>query len=179
MENEHRQKFGQRMQEICNDRKAPERPYARENWLAEQMRPFFEITSHAARKWLLGEAYPSPDKAEVLTNWGNVTYEWLMTGRGSKRPGDVPNNVVNESRAHNDYANESVEMSMLKAVFLQLPTDKQMEVIEYAQYQFHRQNDTNTSQKVDRKIPSKSPTRLVTDSKTQSKPPKRKSMHMK
>ena len=40
------------------------------------------ITLHAARKWLLGEAFPAQDKLRVLAAWLGVPAEWLRFGDG-------------------------------------------------------------------------------------------------
>jgi hypothetical protein len=38
------------------------------------------VTVHAARKWLLGEAFPTQDKLKILANWLGVSSEWLRFG---------------------------------------------------------------------------------------------------
>jgi hypothetical protein len=38
------------------------------------------ITSHAARKWLMGEAIPTQDRLQVLADWLNVSPSWLRFG---------------------------------------------------------------------------------------------------
>lgn len=38
------------------------------------------ITSHAARKWLMGEAIPTQDRLQVLADWLNVSPSWLRYG---------------------------------------------------------------------------------------------------
>jgi hypothetical protein len=38
------------------------------------------ITSHAARKWLMGEAIPNQDRLQVLAEWLNVSPSWLRFG---------------------------------------------------------------------------------------------------
>lgn len=38
------------------------------------------ITSHAARKWLKGEAIPTQDRIQILADWLNVTASWLRFG---------------------------------------------------------------------------------------------------
>jgi hypothetical protein len=38
------------------------------------------ITSHAARKWLMGEAIPTQDRLQVLADWLSVSPSWLRFG---------------------------------------------------------------------------------------------------
>lgn len=38
------------------------------------------ITSHAARKWLMGEAIPTQDRLQVLADWLSVSPSWLRYG---------------------------------------------------------------------------------------------------
>ncbi len=38
------------------------------------------ITTHAARKWLLGEAIPTQERIQVLAEWLNVSASWLRFG---------------------------------------------------------------------------------------------------
>lgn len=39
-----------------------------------------EVTPHGARKWLVGEAFPSQQRLLVLANWLNVQMAWLRFG---------------------------------------------------------------------------------------------------
>lgn len=38
------------------------------------------ISLHAARKWLVGESFPTQDKIVVLAEWFEVSSEWLRFG---------------------------------------------------------------------------------------------------
>ncbi len=38
------------------------------------------ITSHAARKWLTGEAIPTQERIKILAGWLNVSASWLRFG---------------------------------------------------------------------------------------------------
>lgn len=54
--------------------------------LARDFRDFYpsgQISVHAVRKWLNGEAIPSQDKLVALAGWLNVSPEWLRFGTGS------------------------------------------------------------------------------------------------
>jgi len=51
------------------------------------------VTTHAARKWLMGEAIPSQDRIQVLAEWLNVSASWLRFGEegtdGNKKTKDM------------------------------------------------------------------------------------------
>lgn len=51
------------------------------------------ITSHAARKWLMGEAIPTQDRLQVLADWLSVSPSWLRYGEddidGKKKARDM------------------------------------------------------------------------------------------
>ncbi len=51
------------------------------------------ITSHAARKWLMGEAIPNQDRLHVLADWLSVSPSWLRFGEddidGNKKARDM------------------------------------------------------------------------------------------
>ena len=46
-----------------------------------------DVTMHAARKWLLGEAIPAQDKMRTLAAWLGVTPEWLRYGESEAATG--------------------------------------------------------------------------------------------
>lgn len=48
-----------------------------------------QVTQPAAKKWFDGDALPGMDHCVTIAEWGNVSFEWLITGRGPKRPGDL------------------------------------------------------------------------------------------
>ena len=48
-----------------------------------------KVTQPAVKKWFDGDALPGMDHCISLAEWGGVCFEWLMTGRGPKHPGDV------------------------------------------------------------------------------------------
>lgn len=51
------------------------------------------ISSHAARKWLMGEAIPTQDRLQVLADWLSVSPSWLRYGEddidGKKKARDM------------------------------------------------------------------------------------------
>jgi hypothetical protein len=40
------------------------------------------ISTHAARKWLMGESIPMQDKLRLLAAWLGISAEWLRFGEG-------------------------------------------------------------------------------------------------
>lgn len=77
--NGERRAFAARLNEVCTDRQLPT-GRGRQTILARK----FKVTPQAARKWLEGEGYPSIDVAREIAKWGKVSFDWLMSGRGSK-----------------------------------------------------------------------------------------------
>lgn len=76
---EERQAFSTRLKLALASAQFPLRPsvLAREfNLRARGM----EVTPHGARKWLVGEAFPSQQRLLVLANWLNVQMAWLRFG---------------------------------------------------------------------------------------------------
>ncbi len=45
------------------------------------------VTSHAARKWLVGEAIPTQDKMRALAEWLVVPVDWLRFGGEERSAG--------------------------------------------------------------------------------------------
>lgn len=74
--------FAERLIEICADKGL--KAHGRQAALARQMK----ISQPAAKKWFDGDAMPDTDKIVEIALWGNVSFEWLMTGRGPKRLGE-------------------------------------------------------------------------------------------
>jgi transcriptional regulator with XRE-family HTH domain len=52
--------------------------------------PAEPITQQAAQKWLTGQARPTLDKVETLSEWLNVPAQWLLYGRGEQRSQATP-----------------------------------------------------------------------------------------
>lgn len=75
--------FSRRMHEICNDMNLP--THGRQSDLAK----VFNVSQKGARKWLEAESFPRWEHVVRITEWAGVTVEWLMTGRGSKKLGDL------------------------------------------------------------------------------------------
>lgn len=79
--------FAARLNELCDDMKVPPKGKARQTTLAK----LFDVTQNGTRKWLEAEGYPSTAMTKRIAAWGKVSFEWLMTGHGSKLlTGDHP-----------------------------------------------------------------------------------------
>lgn len=74
--------FVSRLNELFDDKKLPNR--GRQAFLSKQ----FRVSQPSAKKWLDGINYPEMGKIIEIANWGNVSVEWLLTGRGIKHPID-------------------------------------------------------------------------------------------
>lgn len=75
-----RRAFVDRLNEVCDDKQLPAER-GRQARLAET----FKVTPQAARKWLMGEVYPNHEKLMEIAIWADVSFEWLVTGRGEKK----------------------------------------------------------------------------------------------
>lgn len=42
-----------------------------------------KVTTHAVRKWLVGEAYPTQERLLILSKWLAVSPQWLRFGDGA------------------------------------------------------------------------------------------------
>lgn len=65
--------------------RVPPKHHARQIVVAKQ----FGVTPNGARKWLEGESTPGYERCVEIALWADVRFEWLMTGRGPKRAGDI------------------------------------------------------------------------------------------
>lgn len=77
-----RRAFAERLIEISQDKGLKER--GRQADLAR----LCKVTQPAVKKWFDAEALPGMEHCLTLAEWANVCFEWLMTGRGPKHPGD-------------------------------------------------------------------------------------------
>ena len=83
---EERKKFSERLQQSFYaagmDGKSPtqiQRGFA-------LLDPGTQVTIHAVRKWLFGQAIPTHKKLQMLANWLGVSASWLRFGEGAERP---------------------------------------------------------------------------------------------
>lgn len=82
MKKSPKEMFAERLNELCADRGIEAEGSARQRVLAKD----FGVSYQAARKWLDGLSMPELEKCIQVAAWGDVAFEWLMTGRGYKRP---------------------------------------------------------------------------------------------
>lgn len=62
------------------------------------------VSTHAARKWLMGESIPTQDKLRLLAAWLGVSAEWLRFGEG----GNASKHIAQSERAH--YNSPDIEL---------------------------------------------------------------------
>lgn len=74
-----RQEFAKRLAEVCSDKGVKE--HGRQRHIAGLLK----ISQPAVGKWFNGESFPDLDNMVQLAEWGEVSLDWLMTGRGAKK----------------------------------------------------------------------------------------------
>ena len=74
--------FANRLNEICDDMGIPPKGKNRQAEFAKLM----HVSQKGARKWLEGEGMPTMHRCIQIAIWAGVAVEWLITGRGEKRP---------------------------------------------------------------------------------------------
>lgn len=79
--------FAQRLHEACDDQGLP--VHGRATRVAEKLR----VTPQAAQKWFSGKAFPDMANAIGMSEFLDVTLNWLLTGHGPKRHGTADVNV--------------------------------------------------------------------------------------
>lgn len=83
--------FARRLNELCDEKGVPPKHHARQIVIGK----LFDVSANGARKWLEGESTPQYETCVKIAEWAGVNFEWLMTGRGLKRPGDLyPNKAI-------------------------------------------------------------------------------------
>lgn len=70
--------FATRMGIVCDLLNIPPAGKNRQETLGKM----FGVTQKAARKWLVGEGYPDTAKGVQIATQANISFDWLMTGRG-------------------------------------------------------------------------------------------------
>jgi transcriptional regulator with XRE-family HTH domain len=98
----------------------------------------FKVSQEAARKWLSGEGLPKQATCIHIAKKANISYEWLMTGRGEMSIDthyDIPDKLKLHLQALQklpDYAVDEVIRDALKTA----------ELIEKATNEAHKPNGT-------------------------------------
>lgn len=73
--------FGNRLKEACSD--------ADLAWKQTALGKAFGVSPTMAWHYMKGEKKPSMDKAVEIATILNICTEWLLSGRGPKRPSDL------------------------------------------------------------------------------------------
>jgi hypothetical protein len=116
--------ISERLNEIADDLKLPPKQHGRQTAVAKR----WGVSQAAARKWLEGESIPEMHKVIAISRDAQVSIEWLLTGRGSKRvnsdpAGTLPAGSVREPLAL--YSTEPSAQSELLTLFDQLTNTQQ------------------------------------------------------
>jgi hypothetical protein len=76
------------------------------------------VTSHAARKWIMGESMPTQQRLQLLAAWLKVAPNWLRFGDDYE---DIGGNRI------------SVDEQLLLRSFRQLPVQERQKLLELVQ----------------------------------------------
>jgi transcriptional regulator with XRE-family HTH domain len=79
MEIDEKIEFAARMNQVADLLGIPPKGKNRQKLLGKK----FGVSQESARRWLSGEAYPKTGQAIEIAKRATVSFEWLMTGRGS------------------------------------------------------------------------------------------------
>lgn len=74
--------FAARFNEICDDMSIPPKGQNRQAEVAR----IFDVSQKGARKWLEAEGLPTLSRCIEIAKWAKVSVEWLVAGRGPKKP---------------------------------------------------------------------------------------------
>jgi hypothetical protein len=75
--------------------------------------PENSVTVQAARKWILGESFPSDDKLLALASWLDVDPAWLRFGETTRPSVDAPGDSLQRDLALLTPAERRVMRNML------------------------------------------------------------------
>lgn len=87
---DEKQAFAGRMNHVADALGIPPKGQNRQVLLGKM----FGVSQESARKWLEGEAIPQTIKCIEIARRANVSFEWLMTGRGVKVYDNTPQAMV-------------------------------------------------------------------------------------
>lgn len=77
--------FSKRLNECLDETNVPAKGKGRQGYVAKQ----FGVSQAAARKWLEAVSYPETPRVIELCDAYDICVEWLLTGRGPKRPAAI------------------------------------------------------------------------------------------
>lgn len=86
MSNNLKIEFSQRMNYVADKLKIPPKGKNRQSVIGK----LFGVSQEAARKWLEGESIPKNETCIEIALKADVSFEWLMTGRGIPDYGNTP-----------------------------------------------------------------------------------------
>ena len=111
--------FAERMNTLC-DELGVVRGHGRNASLGRM----FDVTPNAARKWLLGLAYPEMPLAVSMCDKARINLIWLLQGTPPMRGERIPESTL----------------GLVNAIE-ELPTEQRNAVLEYARFQLQRTPD--------------------------------------
>lgn len=115
--------ISERLNEIADDLKLPPKQHGRQTAVAKK----WGVSQAAARKWLEGESIPEMHKVIAISRDAQVSIEWLLTGRGSKRisPPTPEGTAASAREPLALYSTEPSAQSELLMLFDQLTSTQQ------------------------------------------------------
>lgn len=116
VESDPKIEFAQRLNQALNEMQppAPGEGDGRQDFVAS----LFGVDQTGARKWLRGEGFPAIGRAIQIAKRLNVSFEWLMTGRGEKRVLDK----------------ENAELVRLLDLWFKMPKEAQQQFMRYGEF---------------------------------------------
>ena len=77
-----KKEFAVRFNQVLDEHGYPTKHHGRQERLAKE----FDVTPRTVSNWLNGEKLPTYERIIEICKRYNVAIDWLMTGRGLKRP---------------------------------------------------------------------------------------------
>ncbi len=124
--------FADRLNEVCNDLKLPERGKSK---LVGKMAG---VGYKGAEKWLIGMGMPGMAHAAKLAVSLGVCFEWLMTGRGPKHLGDKPHTTTQAKMAQSFSIDDNKILAKLVDLWPRLSEDARENIMDQAQESLNR-----------------------------------------
>jgi transcriptional regulator with XRE-family HTH domain len=109
--------FAARLNEVCSDMGLPA-----ERGRQTELAKLFKLTPNAVRKWLLGEGLPELEVAISIAKWSGVNLESLLTGRGTKKLGELVD----------------TKALVLGEAIHELPEDDRQQALDFVRYKIER-----------------------------------------
>lgn len=84
--NKETEAFSLRLRQAMSNAQVKDSPTTLQRYFNRFAEDGDEVTVHAARKWLVGEAIPTQGKVQVLAKWLAVPTAWLRFGTDAENP---------------------------------------------------------------------------------------------